>query len=74
MEVFGIEINKLPELRRPLCRACLDWSERRCHLAGSLGDAILTQFMGRGWARRERGTRVIVFSTKGERALADWLG
>jgi DNA-binding transcriptional ArsR family regulator len=74
MEGFGVDIGELSTLRRPLCRACLDWSERRHHLAGSLGEALLARFIQRGWAQRERGTRVIAFNAKGERALADWLG
>jgi DNA-binding transcriptional ArsR family regulator len=74
MESFGVDVSELSGLRRPMCRACLDWSERRHHLAGSLGEALLTRMMQRGWARRERGTRVIAFNAKGERALADWLG
>lgn len=74
METFGVDIRKLSTLRRPMCRACLDWSERHHHLAGSLGDALLARFMEYGWARRLPGTRVIDFNAKGERALADWLG
>ena len=51
--------------RRPLCRACLDWSERRHHLAGALGAAFLARIEQLGWARRERsGSR--------EPALAIW--
>src|SRR4051794_975673 len=50
----------LPERRgrtgRPLTRACLDWTERRHHLAGSLGAALLDGLVGRGWlVRTERG-------------------
>ena len=59
MEDFGVDIGKLAMLRRPMCRACLDWSERRHHLAGSLGEALLARMLDRGWARREGGTRVI---------------
>lgn len=74
MENFGIDIGKLSTLRRPMCRACLDWSERRYHLSGSLGEALLARFMEHGWARRLPGTRVIDINAKGETALANWLG
>lgn len=63
---FGIDLDKLRATRSPLCRECLDWSERRSHLAGSLGRAFLTQFESRRWAKRDTG-RIITFSAKGER-------
>jgi hypothetical protein len=55
--------------RRPLCLACLDWSVRRPHLAGALGAALLERFFALRWAARQKGTRVVVFSAVGERAL-----
>ncbi|AZO20782.1 ArsR family transcriptional regulator [Mesorhizobium sp. M1E.F.Ca.ET.045.02.1.1] len=51
--------------RRPVCRACLDWSVRRSHLAGALGAAILDKIIAEKWARRERDSRAVVFSPKG---------
>jgi hypothetical protein len=57
-----------------LCRACMDWSERRNHLAGALGAAILERIVDRGWAKRERASRLIVFRAAGERAFNDALG
>jgi DNA-binding transcriptional ArsR family regulator len=64
---FGIDIAALKTARRPLCRACLDWSERRPHLAGGLGAAVLTQFLDQGWIRRQADSRVLVFSGEGLR-------
>jgi hypothetical protein len=55
--------------RRPLCLACLDWSVRRPHLAGALGAALLDRFFALRWAARQKGTRVVMFSAIGERAL-----
>jgi len=52
---------------RPLCRACLDWSERRSHLAGSLGAAVLARFFELGWAKRDPETRAVHFTADGER-------
>ncbi|QYU67965.1 ArsR family transcriptional regulator [Leptolyngbya sp. 15MV] len=46
---FGIDIAAIQHARRPVCRACLDWSERRHHLGGGLGAAILQVMIGRGW-------------------------
>ncbi|MGV8936295.1 MAG: ArsR/SmtB family transcription factor [Allorhizobium sp.] len=67
---LGIDIGGLRSQKRPLCRSCLDWSERRSHLAGSLGKALLDQFLDKGDARRAAGSRVIVFSPEGERRFA----
>jgi DNA-binding transcriptional ArsR family regulator len=71
---FGIDLATLLSQRRPLCRPCLDWSERRHHLAGSLGIALLSRITDLKWARRERNSRIIRFTPQGERALLDWLG
>jgi DNA-binding transcriptional ArsR family regulator len=65
MQLYGIEVETLARGRRPLCRACLDWSERRNHLAGVLGAAILTRTCELGWAARREGTRVLEFSPSG---------
>lgn len=66
---LGIDAAALVSSKRSFCRACLDWSERRHHLAGALGSALLTQIEARGWAKREKDSRVIVFSVAGEKAL-----
>jgi len=71
---LGIDIASLPKSRRPLCRPCLDWSERRHHLGGALGAAILDRIFALGWARRELDSRAVVFSANGERALRQLLG
>ena len=65
----GIDLAILAAKRRPLCRACLDWSVRRPHLAGALGAAILERCFALGWARRAAGSRVVQFSQNGERAF-----
>ncbi len=62
---LGIDLAPLKAKRRPLCRACLDWSERRTHLAGALGAAILSHATASGWATRTKGSRLITFSKKG---------
>ena len=66
---FGIDTGALAASRRPLCRTCVDWSERRFHLAGALGAAILQRIFALRWARRELDSRVIVFSASGEHAF-----
>ncbi len=54
---------------RPLCRACLDWSARRNHLAGIAGAALLRRLSEMGWVRRRRDSRVIDISASGEAGL-----
>lgn len=69
----GIKIDALEARLRPFCRACLDWSERRHHLAGSFGAALLEMVLARKWARRAPGNRAVVFSEAGGRAFAAFL-
>jgi len=68
-EVFladlGIELDDLAGSRRPLCKTCLDWSERRTHLAGALGAVLLDRFYALNWARRARSSRAVHFSPAG---------
>ncbi len=66
-ERFGIDLGALRARRSPLCRECLDWSERRSHLAGSLGRAFLGKFEELSWASRDQKTRVVTFSRNGTR-------
>jgi DNA-binding transcriptional ArsR family regulator len=72
---FGLDMAALENRRRPLCRACLDWSERRAHLAGSLGAALLGAMLARGWCARPKDSRALAFSLDGrvafERFCAD---
>jgi DNA-binding transcriptional ArsR family regulator len=68
----GFDVEALEGGRRPLCQPCLDWSERRSHLSGTLGAAILKHIVTRGWADREAKTRVVRFSATGEQRLRAW--
>ncbi|MER8477115.1 winged helix-turn-helix domain-containing protein [Mesorhizobium sp. M0976] len=64
---IGIDIHT--KARRPVCRACLDWSVRRSHLAGTLGAAILDKILAEKWARREKDSRAVIFSPAGKQAF-----
>ncbi|AXV14637.1 transcriptional regulator [Neorhizobium sp. SOG26] len=64
---LGIDLEKLAPSRRPLCKSCLDWSERRSHLAGTLGKALFQHFLDNGWARRSSESRAVLFTPEGER-------
>lgn len=64
---LGIDAEASPRTRRPLCRPCLDWSERRPHLAGALGAEVLRYIYKQRWARRDVAGRALRFSTRGQR-------
>lgn len=67
---FGIDLTALEKGRTLLCRTCLDWSERRNHLAGSLGRAMLARMEDQGWMRRDANSRAIHMTQKGKAAFA----
>jgi DNA-binding transcriptional ArsR family regulator len=60
--------------RRAPCRACLDWSERRYHLAGALGAAFLARIQELGWARRLPDSRAVLLTASGKRGFRALLG
>jgi DNA-binding transcriptional ArsR family regulator len=75
-ESLQISTEALAHPRRPLCKSCLDWSERRHHLAGTLGAAILNRFTELKWAARDAapGSRVVNFTRNGEKRFAALFG
>ncbi|MFE9170307.1 ArsR/SmtB family transcription factor [Streptomyces kebangsaanensis] len=60
--------------RRPLARACLDWTERRPHLAGAAGAALCRHALDAGWCVRIGSERAVKVTATGERAFSDLLG
>jgi len=67
---LGIHMEVLKRLSRPLTRCCLDWSERRFHLAGSLGSALFDVFLENGWLSRQRDGRALEITPVGFEAFA----
>src|SRR5215468_9512362 len=67
-----ISPQMLAHPRRPVCKACLDWSERRHHLAGTLGAALMNRFTELKWVARDStpGSRVVNFTRAGEKRFA----
>jgi DNA-binding transcriptional ArsR family regulator len=59
---------------RRVAYACLDWSERRDHLAGSLAVALLEHALQQGWLRRVSDSRALTLTPPGAQALARWIG
>jgi DNA-binding transcriptional ArsR family regulator len=69
---LGLDVTGLRAGRRPLARACLDWTERRSHLAGSLAAAFTELALDRGWlVRRSRDSRGLRLTDSGSRALRE---
>lgn len=60
--------------QRALCRPCMDWSERRLHVAGHLGASILEACLGRGWLSRRSSSRALDIRPNGQLAFRNWLG
>jgi len=70
---FGTDLSAKPG-RRIFCRPCLDWSERRYHLAGRVGAAICRHCLDIDWLTRERDTRAVHITAAGRRGLRDTFG
>ncbi|EKS27682.1 ArsR/SmtB family transcription factor [Afipia felis] len=63
---FGIDLDEAERSKRPLCRTCLDWSERRPHFAGRLGAALLDRALTLGWVGRTHESRALRITRAGE--------
>jgi hypothetical protein len=62
---FGVDPAQGGSARRIFCRPCLDWSERRLHLAGRVGAALCARFFDLGWLARRRDTRAVAITPAG---------
>ncbi|HEX3873231.1 MAG TPA: metalloregulator ArsR/SmtB family transcription factor [Solirubrobacteraceae bacterium] len=65
LEAFGLDLDGLDRRRRTLIRPCLDWTERRPHLAGGLGAALAARILELGWVERLPETRALLITTDG---------
>jgi DNA-binding transcriptional ArsR family regulator len=71
---FGVELDGRSRSRRIFCRPCLDWSERRYHVAGHIGAEICRCCMQFGWFARERDSRALRLTSAGVAGLSDRFG
>jgi DNA-binding transcriptional ArsR family regulator len=74
LQVFGVAVDEPRRTRRLYCRPCLDWTERRPHLAGVLGAALLDRALDLGWIARRPAARAVDVTIKGRRGFADMFG
>jgi len=74
LQQLGVELPGITAASaRRFAYACLDWSERRDHLAGTLAVAILEHAIEKGWLRRNAGSRALTLTPPGAKALAPWI-
>jgi hypothetical protein len=71
---IGVNVAAAKSRKRSLARSCLDWTERRPHLAGSLGAALLERTIASGWVARATGNRSLMVTPLGERELPRLFG
>jgi DNA-binding transcriptional ArsR family regulator len=71
---FGANPSRIGGSRRPLCRTCLDWSERRWHIAGAVGAALCRRALELGWIERRRDSRAVIITPEGSRGFAEKFG
>jgi DNA-binding transcriptional ArsR family regulator len=71
---IGVEVAPGRQGQRALCRTCLDWSERRPHLAGRLGSALCTRFFELGWIERIKDSRALSITAEGHKGLQEAFG
>jgi hypothetical protein len=66
---WGLDLTTAGQSKRIFCRPCIDWSERRPHLAGAVGAALLDRLLTLGWVRRRAGTRALAITAPGQVGL-----
>jgi len=69
LSAFGANVTPSPRSRRIYCKPCLDWSERRYHIAGHVGAEICRRCLELGWLARQRDTRALRLTAQGQAGL-----
>jgi hypothetical protein len=71
---FGIDLAALSSSRRYFCRLCLDWTERRPHIAGALGAVLTKRYFDLGWTERMKHSRAVIITALGKRGFSETFG
>ena len=71
---FGIELPTRRSTRRHYCRLCLDWTERRPHIAGAVGAAITKRYFDLGWMERMNRSHAVIVTPLGRRGFLKTFG
>lgn len=70
---FGIDLPALGAARR-FCKICIDWTERRPHIAGPVGAALTKRYFDLGWIERVTDSRAVIVTAAGKRGFSDIFG
>jgi DNA-binding transcriptional ArsR family regulator len=71
---FGIDLPALTSARRRFCKICVDWTERRPHIAGAVGAALTKRYFDLGWIERVTASRAVTVTAAGKRGFLDVFG
>jgi|SRR5215813_13738809 len=71
---FGIQLPRLRSTRHHFCRLCLDWTERRPHIAGAIGTAITGRYFDLGWMERMKDSQAVIVTPLGRRGFLRTFG
>jgi DNA-binding transcriptional ArsR family regulator len=74
LESLGVDVEGIRHSRRAFAKLCLDWSERRYHLAGGLGAALTSRLFELGWIERAGPTRAVRVTAAGRMGLRSSFG
>jgi len=74
LAALGVDLDQARRSRRTFARACVDLTERRAHLGGALGDALLQLYVSRGWIQRQRRSRVVSITPRGREKFRTLFG
>jgi DNA-binding transcriptional ArsR family regulator len=74
LQGLGIDVESARHSRRIFCRPCIDWSERRPHIAGAVGAALAQRLLALGWIARVRDGRTLIVTPMGRRSLEQTFG
>jgi len=70
LAALDVDLSAARSSRRSFARACVDLTQRRSHIGGALGAALLKMYLARGWILRMRGSRAVSITPRGSQALA----
>jgi len=71
---FGIDLSAVSSKRRHFCRLCIDWTERRPHIAGTVGTAITKRCFDLGWTERMKYSGAVIVTASGKRGFLETFG
>jgi DNA-binding transcriptional ArsR family regulator len=74
LDEFGIDLSALSSTRRRFCRFCIDWTERRPHIAGAVGAALTKRYFNLGWIERMKHSRAVTVTPSGKRGFLETFG